>query len=218
MQFAIIERFHCLTHSYVQSIHPRYPQKRGGTEKRKRKREREKKKEFERESERKKKQVVVIVARWQCGCIRLHRDTYRNELVYRRCVKAAKKAGPRPSFSRRPEWETPSRGGVLEGKRGWKGKSWKYWKKEITSTIDHSHFIIFPVLCSYLGLRSGYQRAINRPRWICLSAGSRNKIDDREKRRGIVNFLSFPPPLFLLDRFDLVANLSLCCRVRVIFS
>ena len=63
MQFAIIERFHCLTHSYVQSIHPRYPQKRGGTEKRKRKREREKKKEFERESERKKKQVVVIVAR-----------------------------------------------------------------------------------------------------------------------------------------------------------
>ena len=60
MQFAIIERFHCLTHSYVQSIHPRYPQKRGGTEKRKRERKRKSLKGSRRERKNKSSSLLPV--------------------------------------------------------------------------------------------------------------------------------------------------------------
>lgn len=145
MQFAIIERFHCLTHSYVQSIHPRsIPEERGGTEGWKKEREREEK-SLKGTSERKKNKSSSLLAVDNVG-VRLHRDTYRNELVYRRCVKLQRKRGG----GRRSHGNWSEK--LVE--ECWKEKgdeeSWKYWKESTVPRLSITLTSSSSSLCAHI--------------------------------------------------------------------
>lgn len=213
-QFAIIERFHCLTHSYVQSIHPRYPrsveEQKGGE-----KGGRERKKEFEREwetSERKKNKSSSLLAVDNVG-VRLHRDTYRNELVYRRCVKLQRKRGR----GRRSHGNWSEK--LVE--ECWKEKgdeeSWKYWKESTVPrlSITSSHFIIFCAHISVFGVDSVQSTGHDESAYLEVAI----KLTIGRKRE--VLLISFPSPLSsppLVAITSISSLIRLCCRVRVIFS
>lgn len=184
---------------------PQISQKRGGAEKGGEKGGRERKKEFERESEtseRKKNKSSSLLAVDNVG-VRLHRDTYRNELVYRRCVKLQRKRGR----GRRSHGNWSEK--LVE--ECWKEKgdeeSWKYWKESTVPrlSITSSHFIIFCAHISVFGVDSVQSTGHDESAYLEVAI----KLTIGRKRE--VLLISFPSPLSSpprRDHFDLVANPS----------